>query len=227
MVLRYAALCLVACVRITSCPTPCGPTTLVRTVTFEIAWLHFSLTAAVHVGVGVGVGVGVRVGAGVGVGVFTWHIASAVENLCELAGLAGCSGHGVCEQSTGVAVCKCDPAYDGSMCGVCAAGHFVDESNACAQRVTQEVDISTTVAIILTALAGLQALVYVGAGCAFFRFRNECVLALLAVHVNILPLPCYAVCCGCVHVLVSVASDACRGCAVPTGTPLKPRPHLF
>jgi len=42
-----------------------------------------------------------------------------------------CSGHGTCDDTTGVLVCTCDAGYAGDSCEVCAAGYHDDGAGAC------------------------------------------------------------------------------------------------
>lgn len=42
-----------------------------------------------------------------------------------------CSGHGDCDDATGIVVCTCDAAYEGDDCGSCAANYRTDGEDGC------------------------------------------------------------------------------------------------
>ena len=108
-----------------------------------------------------------------------------MENLCELAGLTGCSSHGVCGQGTGVALCTCDVGYTGTTCGDCAPNYFRNTDSLCVQHVTLRIDVSDWVWKVMTGLAAGQAVVYFVFAALFWRLRSEYVAS-----------SCCAVCCA-------------------------------
>jgi hypothetical protein len=54
--------------------------------------------------------------------------ACAVDVACET---DTCSGHGVCDDDTGVPICACDQGYDGVTCADCFPGYHPDGTGAC------------------------------------------------------------------------------------------------
>jgi len=48
---------------------------------------------------------------------------------------APCSGHGTCNDSSGLAVCACESGYSGADCSQCAAGHHSASNGTCALDV--------------------------------------------------------------------------------------------
>ena len=46
-------------------------------------------------------------------------------------GADSCSGHGQCDDSSGVVICTCDEGYQGEACDACAAGYHDDGMGGC------------------------------------------------------------------------------------------------
>ena len=55
-----------------------------------------------------------------------------VNEVCEA---SSCSGHGTCDDTTGIVVCSCEEGYGGDYCESCAGGYH-DEGGVCVQDET-------------------------------------------------------------------------------------------